>query len=47
MESQMSYSLNSLKESYIGDYMRESYRAYWGDTRSLDYGSNGNDMELI
>ena len=31
----MSYSLNSLKGGYIGDYDIK------GDTRSLDYGSYG------
>ena len=31
----MSYSLNSLKGGYIGDYMTD----YYGDTRSSDKGS--------
>ena len=35
----MSYSLNSLKGDYIGDSIGNYYRAYKGDTRSLDYGS--------
>ena len=35
----MSYSLNSLKGGYIGDYIRDYYRVIKGDTRSLDNGS--------
>ena len=35
----MSYGLNSLKGAYIRDYMGDYYRAYQGDTRSLDYSS--------
>ena len=37
----MSYSLNSLKGDYIGDYIWDYYRVIKGDTRSLDYGSYG------
>ena len=33
--------LNSLKGRYIGDHIREYYRGYQGDTRSLDYSSCG------
>ena len=35
----MSYSLNSLKGGYIGDYIGDYYRVIKGDTRSLDYSS--------
>ena len=35
----VSYSLNSLKQGYIGDYIGDYYRVYQGDTRSLDNGS--------
>ena len=35
----MSYSLNSLKGGYIGDYIRDDYGFIKGDTRSLDKGS--------
>ena len=28
-----------LKEGYIGDYIRENYRSYKGETRSLDCSS--------
>ena len=38
----MSYSLNSLKGCYIGDYIGNYYRGYKGDARSLDYGSYGD-----
>ena len=34
-----SYSLNSLKGGYIGDYIGDDYRGIKGDTRSLDSGS--------
>ena len=37
----MSYSLNSLKWSYIGDYIGIIIGDIKGDTRSLDYGSYG------
>ena len=37
----MSYSLNSLKVSYIGGFTGEYYGAYEGDTRNLDYSSSG------
>ena len=33
----VSYSLNSLKVSYIGDYIGTSFGDIEGDTRSLDY----------
>ena len=33
----MSYSLNSLEGVFIGDYIREYFRSYEGDTGSLDY----------
>ena len=36
----MSYSLNSLKGGYIGDYIWESYRGLQEDARSLDYSSH-------
>ena len=35
----MSYSLNSLKGGYIGDYTWDYYKVIKGDTRSLDYSS--------
>ena len=35
----MNYNLNSLKVGYMGDYVGDYYRAYNGDTWSLDYGS--------
>ena len=35
----MSYSLNSLKGGYIGDYIGTTMRAIKGNTRSLDYSS--------
>ena len=28
-----------LKGAYIGDFVREYFTGYWGDTRSLDYSS--------
>ena len=33
----MSYSLNSLKGGYIGDYIGTTMGVIKGDTRSLDY----------
>ena len=33
----MSYSLNSLKGGYIGDYIGTTVGVIKGDTRSLDY----------
>ena len=36
---QRSYSLNSLKGGYIGDYLGYDYKVIIGDTRSLDYSS--------
>ena len=36
----MSYSLNSLKGGYIGDYIRNYYRLYKGDARSLGQSSH-------
>ena len=36
----MSYSLNSLKGGYIGDYIGTTIGGIRGDTRSLDYGSD-------
>ena len=36
-----SYSLNSLKGGYIGDYIGTTIRDIKGDTRSLDYSSYG------
>ena len=38
----MSYSLNSLKGGYIGDYIEDYYRVIKGDTKSLDYSSYVN-----
>ena len=38
-DKQMSYSLNSLKGGYIGDYIGTTIGVIKGDTRSLDYGS--------
>ena len=35
----MSYSLNSLKGGYIGDYIGTTVVVTKGDTRSLDYSS--------
>ena len=35
----MSYSLNSLKAGYIGDYKGTTIGLFKGDTRSLDNGS--------
>ena len=35
----MSYSLNSLKGGVIGNCIWDYYRAYEGDTTSLDYSS--------
>ena len=35
----MSYSLNSLKVGYIGDYIGTTMGVIKGDTRSLDSGS--------
>ena len=35
----MSYSLNSLKGSYIGDDIGTTIRVIKGDARSLDYSS--------
>ena len=32
----MSYSLNSKKGGYIGDYIGEYYKGHKGDTRTLD-----------
>ena len=37
----VSYSLNSLKGGYIGDYIGDDYRDIKGDTQSLDYSSCG------
>ena len=37
----MSYSLNSLKGGYIGDYIGDYYRVIKGGTRSLEYSSYG------
>ena len=37
----MSYSLNTLKGGYIGDYIGHYYRSYQGDARSLDCSSHG------
>ena len=36
----MSYSLNSLKGGYIGDYIGTTIGVIKGDTRSLDTGSH-------
>ena len=36
----MYYSLNSLKEGYVGDYEGLSSRVTEGDIRSLDYSSS-------
>ena len=45
-QNYLSYSLNSLKRfrvwGYIGEYIRDYYRGYQGDTRSLDYSSPGD-----
>ena len=38
----MSYSLNSLKGGYIGDYTGTTLGDSKGDTRSLDYSSYEN-----
>ena len=35
----MSYSLNSLEEGYIGDYIGTIMGVIEGDTRSFEYGS--------
>ena len=37
----MTYSLNSIKGGYIGDYIGTTIRLIKGDTRSLDNGSYG------
>ena len=42
---QLSYSLNSLKGGYIGDYIGDYYRVIKGDTRSLDNGSADNSHQ--
>ena len=34
--STMSYSLNSSKGGYVGDYTGEYYSGYWRDTGSLE-----------
>ena len=39
----MSYSLNSFKEGYMGDYIGDYYGVIKGDTRSLDYSSYDKD----
>ena len=31
----------------MGDYIGDYYRAYKGDTRSLDYGSNGVVLSIF
>ena len=39
----MSHNLNYVKGGYIRDYIGDYYRAYrasYGNTRGLDYGSN-------
>ena len=36
----MSYSLNSIKGGYTGDYMGTTIGVVKGDTRSSDYSSN-------
>ena len=36
----MGYSLNSLREGYIGGYIGTTIGVIKGDTRSLDYGSH-------
>ena len=36
----MSYSLNSLKGGYIGEFIGDTIRVFKEDTRSLDNGSN-------
>ena len=33
----MGFSLNSLKEGYMGDYLGDHYRVIQGGSRSLDY----------
>ena len=43
----MSYSLNSLKGVYMGDYIGDYYRGTKGDTRSLDNGSYGYHTTVI
>ena len=44
--SHLSYSLNSLKGCYIGDYMGVYYRVFKGDTRSLDYSTPDRGSRL-
>ena len=40
-ERYMSYSLNSVRGGYTGNYMGDYYWGIKGDTRSLDYSSHG------
>ena len=42
----MSYSLNSLKGGFIGDYRGNIIGAIKGDTRSLDYSSYSDIEDL-
>ena len=44
----MSYSLNSLKAGYIGDYIGETVMGViQGDTRSLDYSSDDTVPRMV
>ena len=43
----MSYSLNSLKGGYIGDYMGTTIGVIKGDTRSLDSSSHVVQSPLV
>ena len=45
--SQMSYSLNSLKGGNIGEYTEHLMRTTKGDTRSLDYSSDGDFLASL
>ena len=40
----VSYSLNSLKGGFIGEYIGDYYRGIKGGTRSLDYSSCGDSQ---
>ena len=40
------YSLNSSKGGYIGDYIGDYYRVIKGDTRSLDYSLEGEEVRV-
>ena len=47
LRGQVSYSLNSLKGGYIGDYIGTTIGLIKGDTRSLDYSSSGSHTSVM